>query len=393
MSRSRRIAICAALVCLAGRAVAADPVEFRIGIISREIPPPAASDIEARPEDDGIAGGRLAIRDNNSTGAFTRQSYKAEEVILEEGQSAGEAAKALVSGGTPFIVAALPADDLLAVADALKDTPAVVFNAAAGEDRLRGPDCRANIFHVAPSTAMLTDGLAQFLSHMRWRKLFLMVGPNEADRLYAEAVKRSARKFGLQVTAERPWDLGPLARAKADSPTTAEALVFTRGGDYDIAVVADEAGDFGDYVPFRTVDPRPVGGTQGLIATTWHPTLEAWGATQAQNRFRRLAGRLMRPLDYQVWAAVRSVGEAGTQTKSADPRLVAAFLRSPDFSLPGHKGVGLSFRTWDQQLRQPILIVQPKALVTVAPEKGFLHQRTPLDSLGLDQPESPCRLG
>ncbi|MDB5559215.1 MAG: hypothetical protein JWQ36_2149, partial [Enterovirga sp.] len=234
---------------------------------------------------------------------------------------------------------------------------------------------------------------AQFLAFARWRKLFLMVGPNEADRLYAEAMKRSARKFGLQVAAEKPWDLGPLARAKADSPTTAEALVFTRGVDYDIAIVADEAGDFGDYVPFRTVDPRPVGGTQGLIATTWHPTLEVWGAAQAQNRFRRMAGRLMRPLDYQVWAGFRAVAEAATQTKSADPQVVAAFLKSPDFNLPGYKGVGLSFRPWDQQMRQPILIVQPKALVTVAPEKGFLHQRTPLDSLGLDQPESPCKLG
>jgi hypothetical protein len=36
--------------------------------------------------------------------------------------------------------------------------------------------------------------------------------------------------------------------------------------------------------------------------------------------------------------------------------------------------------------------VQPKALVTVAPEKGFLHQRTPLDTLGVDEPESACKL-
>jgi ABC transporter substrate binding protein (PQQ-dependent alcohol dehydrogenase system) len=376
-----------------GRAPAAESTEVRVGIIAREIPPPAASDMDARPEDEGLAGGRLAIRDNNSTGAFTKQSFKAEEVILEDGQSAAAAARTLVAGGVNFVVSTLPAAELLAVADAVKDTPAILFNAAAPEDRLRGVDCRANVFHVAPSTSMLTDGLAQFLAYMRWRKLFLMVGPHGEDRLYADAMKRSARKFGLQIAAEKPWEAGPLARAKGDSPTTAEALVFTRGVDYDIAIVADEAGDFGDYVPFHTVDPRPVAGTQGLIATSWHQTLEVWGAAQAQNRFRRLAGRLMRPLDYQVWAAIRAVGEAATQTKGADPRLMAAFLRSPDFTLPGYKGVGLSFRPWDQQLRQPILIAQPKALVTVAPEKGFLHQRTPLDTLGADQPESSCKLG
>ena len=67
-------------------------------------------------------------------------------------------------------------------------------------------------------------------------------------------------------------------------------------------------------------------------------------------------------------------------------------MLSPEFTLPAYKGVSLSFRTWDQQLRQPILIVQPRAMVSVSPEKGFLHQRTPLDTLGFDQPESTCKL-
>jgi ABC transporter substrate binding protein (PQQ-dependent alcohol dehydrogenase system) len=239
---------------------------------------------------------------------------------------------------------------------------------------------------------MQTDALVQFLAFMRWRKLFLITGPQEGDKLWAEAMKRSAKKFGLQLAAERPWTFGPLARARGDTPTRAEALVFTRGLDYDVAVVADEAGDFGDYVPFHTVDPRPVVGTQGLIPTTWHPTLEVWGAAQAQNRFRRLAGRLMRPLDYQVWAAMRAVGEAAFQKKTTDPAALAAAIADPAFTLPGYKGVALSFRPWDHQLRQPLLLVQPQALVAVAPEQGYLHQRTPLDTLGIDLPETQCRL-
>ena len=144
-------------------------------------------------------------------------------------------------------------------------------------------------------------------------------------------------------------------------------------------------------VPFRTVDPRPVAGTQGLIATTWHPTLETWGAAQAQNRFRRQAGRLMRPLDYQAWAAVRSIGEAATQKKTADPTVLAPYFADPAFSLPAYKGVSLTYRPWDHQLRQPIIVVQPKAMVSVAPEQGFTHQRTPLDTLGVDLPETACK--
>ena len=370
----------------------ADPAETRIGLIYRTQPQPSSYDAEAAPEDEGVAGARMGIADNNTTGRFTKQTYALEEAVLAEGgPDAAAAARAMLEKGIRYLVLALPADAVLAVADAVKGTGAVVFNAAAPDDALRGADCRANVFHIAPSRAMQADALAQYLTLMRWRKIFLIVGPNEADRLYAEAVRNSARKFGLKITAEKPWTFGPLARARGDTPTRAEAMVFTRGLDYDMAVVADEAGDWGDYVPYRTVDPRPVAGTQGLVATTWAPVLETWGAAQAQNRFRRLAGRLMRPLDYQVWAAIRAVGDAATVKKGADPAVIAPFLTDPAFSLPAYKGVPLSFRPWDHQLRQPLIVVQPKMLVSVAPEQGFLHQRTPLDTLGVDLPETACK--
>lgn len=366
--------------------------ETHIAVLYRPVPAPSSYDAEADPEDLGIAGARMAVKDNNTTGRFTKQTFALDEVVLDDERDPVQAAKDLAAKGVRFFVLALPAAEVLAVADALKETGAVILNAGAPDDRLRGADCRANLFHVLPSRAMQTDALAQYLTLMRWRKIFLIVGPTERDKAYADAMKNSARKFGLKITAEKPWTFGPLAKARGDTPTRAEAMVFTRGLDYDLAVVADEEGDWGDYVPFRTVDPRPVAGTQGLIATTWHPTLETWGAAQAQNRFRRLAGRLMRPLDYQVWAAVRTVGEAATQTRGTDPAKLAAHLVTPEFSLPAYKGVSLTYRPWDHQLRQPIIVVQPKAMVSVAPEQGFIHQRTPLDTLGADEPETACKL-
>jgi ABC transporter substrate binding protein (PQQ-dependent alcohol dehydrogenase system) len=369
-----------------------DPTDIRIGLITRQPPPPTLYEFDPAPEDEGLAGGRLAARDNNTTGQFTGHRYVLEEETLEEGQDAVAAAQTLAARGIAFLAINLPAEELLAIADALKGNNTLLFNVSATDDRLRGADCRSNVFHVVPSRAMLTDALAQFLAFKRWRRLFLIVGPQPGDKLYAEAVKRSARKFGLVIAAEKPWEFGPLARAKADSPTTAGALTFTQNLDYDVAIVADEARDFGDYLAYRTWDPRLVMGTQGLTAATWHPTFEVWGAAQAQTRFRRSSDRLMRPLDYHVWMAVRTVGEAVTQTKVTDPGAVREFIRGADFGLPAYKGVSLSFRPWDQQLRQPLLLVQPRFLVSVAPEQGFLHQRTPLDTLGFDQPETACKL-
>ena len=365
--------------------------EVRIGLLARKTPPPPTFSFEAIPKDEGFAGARAAIKDNDTTGAFTGQRYVLDEVSLEEDESPVAAARKLVEGGTGLIAVKLPADELLAVADALGGSNAILFNIAAPDDRLRGADCRANLFHIAPSRAMLTDALAQFLAFKRWRKLFLIVGPKPADKAYAEAMTRAARKFGLTIAAEKTWDFGPLAQTKGDSPLKADALVFTRGVDYDVAIVADEAGEFGDYVPYRTWDPRPVAGTQGLVPSSWHPTHEFWGAAQLQNRFRRGADRAMRPVDYQAWVAVRAIGEAVTRLRQTDPREIGRFMLGPDFNLAAFKGVPLSFRTWDHQLRQPILIAQPAAMVSVAPEAGFLHQRTPLDTLGTDQPESACR--
>lgn len=368
------------------------PLDTHIGLIYRPQPAPSSYDAEAAPEDEGLAGARMGIADNNTTGRFTKQTYALDDVALTDDKSDPvAAAKNLVAKGVRYLILALPADAVLAVSDAVKDSGVVVLNAGASDDRLRGADCRANVFHVLPSRAMLTDALAQYLTVMRWRKIFLIVGPTDADKAYADAMRNSARKFALKITAEKPWTFGPLAKARGDTPTRAEAMVFTRGLDYDLAIVADEEGDWGDYVSYRTVDPRPVGGTQALTPTTWSPVLETWGAAQAQNRFRRLASRLMRPLDYQVWAAVRTVGEAVTAKKTNDPAVIASYLVEPDFTLPAYKGVPLSYRPWDHQLRQAIIVVQPKALVSVAPEQGFLHQRTPLDTLGVDLPETTCK--
>ena len=104
----------------------------------------------------------------------------------------------------------------------------------------------------------------------------------------------------------------------------------------------------------------------------------------------------MRPLDYDAWVAVRSVGEAATRTKStpaksAAPADLIAHLKSTDFELAAFKGRKLSYRAWDGQLRQPILLATAKLPVTVSPQPGFLHQFTELDTLGVDKPETNCR--
>lgn len=361
---------------------------FRIGVIRQlPVPPPWIAPLQMPPDNLGIAGAELGIKDNLTSGRFLKLDYKLTTEIVPTDGDPLPAAQKLVADGNNFLLLDVPADQLLRIADALKDSKALLINVGATDDRLRQQDCRANVFHIAPSRAMLTDALAQFLITKQWRNWFLMTGRTEGDRLYAEAMRRSAKKFGGKIVAEKTWDYGPDARATAQS----EVPRGTQVGEYDMLIVADELGEFGDILPYNTWLSRPVAGTQGLMPLSWHPTMENWGASQLQSRFFKLSNRLMQPLDFQMWEGVFSVGSASLKTRSSDPDKVRAQLLSPDYDLPVFKGVAASFRDWDHQLRQPILLTHATNTVTLSPQAGFLHQSSPLDTLGFDRPESTCK--
>ena len=368
------------------------PQQVKIAYLGPHRAEPPIYDDESLPADAGIAGAKIAMRDMKTTGRLTGQDFQLDEHLLARGESPVDAAKALVAKGEALIIADLPAKDLLAVADALKGTSAQLFNIQAEEDSLRQADCRADVIHIVPSRSMLTDALVQFLFLKQWRKVFLITGKDPDDTLYADAVRRSVKKFGMKLVGDKPWEFGNLARERADGPTQSDALVFTRGTSADVIVVADEAGNFGDYIQYHTSEPKLVTGTQGLVPATWSHVLDAWGSAQLQSRFVRTNKRTMRPLDYQAWVAVRAIGEAATRAKSGDSKTVSDYMLRPDFEIAAFKGVPVTVRPWDHQLRQPILIVQPKMLVSVAPEPGFLNPVSPLDTLGFDKPETACHL-
>ncbi len=334
------------------------------------------------PADEGAMGARLAIEDNNATGRFTGQKFTLIERKIPRQADPAEASRRLEAQGASFIVSLLDAAAVVKAAE----SGLPLFNAAAPDERLRNEDCRPNLLHVLPDRAMLADGLAQYLIKKRWNKWFLAFGSGEADAAYAQAIRRAARHFGAHIVTERSWDFG------TDSKPETEVPVFTQGADYDVVVVADEANAFGDLLPYRLWFPRPVVGTQGLVAKGWDASAEDWGAIQLQNRFVRLAKRPMTSIDYAAWIAVRAVGEAAARTKSTDPKVLRHALSAPDFSVAGFKGRQLSFREWDGQLRQPIFLAAANGLIAVSPQDGFMHPTTDLDTLGTDRPETKCKM-
>jgi ABC transporter substrate binding protein (PQQ-dependent alcohol dehydrogenase system) len=169
--------------------------------------------------------------------------------------------------------------------------------------------------------------------------------------------------------------------------------VFTQGAPaYDVLVAADESEVFANYLPYRSWDPRPVAGSAGLKPTSWDAAQDQWGAVQMQNRFMKLNSRRMTALDMQAWTAARMVGEAASRVKSGEAKALFDFMRGPDFEIAAFKGQRLTLRDWNFQLRQPILLVDGRMVVSVSPQEGFLHQVSELDTLGVDRPETKCKL-
>ncbi len=360
----------------------------------RDIAPPLSL-LDIAPPDDGIGGAKLAIADNNTTGKFVGQEFILDVIQNEKPEALVADVVKKVDAGAAFVVVDASPKTILALSDALKGKTALLLNAGSPDERLREEDCRTNVKHTIPSRAMFADALVQYLTWKRWSRWFLMVGPAEEDKLLADAYRRAAKRFGAKIINEKTYTYEPGSRRSDGGFEQIQQQMpsFTQDvdKDHDVVVVVDEGGLFGEYVPYRTWHAKPVVGTAGLYPATWHPAVELWGGTQFQNRFRRMNNRNFRELDYNVWMAIRSIGEAATRKKTNDGRQLIDYLDNPDFELAAFKGQKLTYRKWNGQLRQPILLVTGKLHVTVSPQQGFLHQLTELDTLGIDKPETKCK--
>jgi ABC transporter substrate binding protein (PQQ-dependent alcohol dehydrogenase system) len=370
-----------------------ETLAFPIGLIGKDsgkhIP---LSLLQPAIDDSGRAGAEQGIRDNNTTGQFTGHAFSLTSVRRKSQESLLQAFLKLYDQGVRLFLLNLPSDTLLKIADLPQAKQSLLFNIAAMDDELRTRHCRPNLLHTTPSRAMLADALAQYLTWKRWNEWFLVVGRHPEDKALADAFKRAAKRFGHKIVEQKAWTFDPGAR-RTDSGHTREQQevnAFSQVEDYDILIVADEGDEFGEFLNYRTYLPRPVGGSHGLSPAAWSPVHEQWGATQFQRRFHEENGRWMTDRDYSAWLAVRTIGEAATRTSSNQVESLKTHILSKDFNLAAFKGRSVTYREWNGQLRQPLLVTSPRLMISVSPQKGFLHQYSTLDTLGYDRPESAC---
>jgi ABC transporter substrate binding protein (PQQ-dependent alcohol dehydrogenase system) len=345
--------------------------------------------------DKGIQGARLIIKEANQAGSFVGYAFQLVEAVVPPNGDVVAKAKEILAKGNAFIIADLEAKDLIAVADLPEAQNSIIVNIRANDEALRQELCRSNVFHIPPDWAMRADALGQYLIWKKWPRWFILRGNTPADQDYFAQVKRTAARFGAKIVGEKVYDLPPGARNTDSGYQQVQSQIpmeMQAAPEHDVVWVINTDEGFGDYVAYRTYLPRPIVGTQGLQAIAWDSSYTEYGAMHFQNGLPKLAKRRPVERDYQAWLGGRALTDGIMRSGKTAPAEVKAYLLSDAFKLEGFKGQAMSFRTWDHQLRQPIILGGgTRVPVSVSPQEGFLHETNLTDTLGFDKPETKCK--
>jgi len=349
--------------------------------------PPVLSNVIEAPSDLGIKGAQLSVKDSNRSSKFLNQNFNLISKISYDKKELIDTFEKFINENNSYVVLNVEDDLFRTLLKNPLSKKALLVNASSQTSSLRRNYCEDNLIHTIASNAMLYDGLVQFLVKRNFKKILLVSGQDPKDILIKKDMKHSIKKFGAKIIEEKVWDNKSDIRRKAG----AEFPSFTQADNYDVILLADYYGDFGEFMYFNSWLPRPVAGTQGLTPVTWHKVIEQWGAAQMQKRFEKFASRWMESKDFSNWIAIRTIISSINQTKTDNVDKNIAFIRSKDFEIGAYMGRKVSFRDFNGQMRMPISLVQPRALISTSPQVGFLHPVTDLDTLGVAPYEMKCK--
>lgn len=379
-----------AAVCL-NQAWAEDEL-FRIGYLELKDDPRyrekfSEARFRGQPWGRPYVGAELALKEVRFAAASVGVKFELKRETAKDNAELMAALNQLVKEGVQYFLIDAPSDSVNQLAQLSADKNLLLFNISALDNQLRQEACRSHLFHVIPSRAMLMDALAQSLISSKWRKVLILQGPKPGDTDLSQAFSRSAKRFGLKIIDTKPFKLGRDPRQRDRN----NIALLTSGKDYDVVFVADSEGEFARAVPFQTQRPRPVVGSEGLVPDGWHWAWDRHGAPQLNKRFLRKAKRWMTMYDWSAWMAIKAIAEAMQRTDGTDFNSIKNYLEGSEIVLDGFKGYPLSFREWNNQLRQPVFLTSGNWVVERAPLQGFLHDKNNLDTLGLDIREVKCK--
>jgi ABC transporter substrate binding protein (PQQ-dependent alcohol dehydrogenase system) len=289
----------------------------------------------------------------------------AEAVVAAAARLVDEEEALAVAGGTTFAEASA-----LAAWSAERGIP--YFNTGSPDDRLRNDLCEPTSFHIEASAAMYVDALAGWYVRSGFRNWFFVIGDDQASSDQYERTLWSLRErhFGAREAGRVGFDGDVEAVVTAvQRANTDLVLLYVRPEDQVRLLGAlDDAGVEVLVAGF----PYPAAQTRTFFtatraaaprlgvdqrATAWEATLDAYGAREINARYLMMFDEPMEPTAWATYMAVKVVFEAATLGGDASPEGVMAYIAGPQGVFDIWKGIGVSFRSWDHQLRQSLYLI------------------------------------
>ena len=334
-----------------------------------------------------IAGAELGLKDIKPFQRMSKVKFNLVKKRIKNNEDSAEVIyKHILENNIKFILLDFPASELLKITNKIIELNITSINVSSKNNELRSSKCNKNLFHTIPSERMLSDSLAQYLSEKKWRKILVLTGPLEIDKLKSNSFIESAKQFGLKIIDNRNFVLGNDPRAREQN----DLDFLTGSAKYDAVYIADTLKEFSYRVPFATHNPAIVIGSSGLIPRAWHWSYLRHGAPQVHGRFERMHKRRMTEEDWAAWVAMRAIAEAIVRFKDNENFSFNDTFINKEFKLDGSKGPVLNFRSWNRQLRQPIMLSTENWVTSIAPLSSFVHRENNLDTIGMDNKTSKC---
>lgn len=342
-----------------------------------------------------------------------------------DAQAARRAGARLIARKNVFaLVGGFGTEQAMVLGDLAEQRAVPFFNIAASSDRLRGKGCGRYTFHIEASAAMYLDAMAAWYVHAGLRRYFFVVADTPEQKAHYQRMRGALenRHFGAEqaghavVAPNHPLYIDVLKQIRQAQPDVVVLMLdavaqldflgqFETSGLTDIPVTgypSPVAQTRTFYAASRNASARA---GSGYRAALFEATLDAYGARELNARFRERWGQPMDPSAWAGYESIKMLYETAMFSGTLDGPGLVEYMENPNTAYDVHKGIGVSFRPWDHQLRQSLFLVKinPEAkrawdLATLVGELPAIYKPGTdpverLDQIGVMQGDSQCSFG
>ncbi|MDI3281312.1 MAG: ABC transporter substrate-binding protein, partial [Bacillota bacterium] len=345
--------------------------QLRIGVVA-PIPTgtPAISDAVGRAAQQGAMVAEDLLGREAASRGVNLQVFLASAPSPEAALRAAE--RLVAVEGVSALIGGFGTEQAQLLSNLANEKKVLFLNVAAPADALR-KTCEPYTFHVEASAAMYLDALANWFSSQGKRRWFF-VYPNsdEGESLYRRAIRAISAAGGEEIgKVELPADqriyTGPIEAIQRARPDVVLSLLAPENQDFFLAQLGESAGKL-SIVHFaypvtqtrtywRRVRQATSAAEQTYRPVLWEPTLGG-AAKEINDQFGSRSGAPMDSSAWAVYASVKLLLDSTYATETTDGSRLAAYLADSKTTFDLFKGVPVSFRPWDHQLRQPLYMVQ-----------------------------------